>query len=243
MPMKSSGASSAGGSVLAAAIAVIMAAAGYAAGYSTGSSRAANDAKAEGYREALATVKTKLDASGLFPETRLTSLRGTVRSAGGDAIDIEVAQTVANPLDEPAPLVRHVTLAKDASVVRATPKSDDARFKELEAYEKAAAAARAKGEAPPAAPLSYAEEKISVGDLKPGDTVIVVADGDIARAGSFVATGVRMETGPVGAPSVLAPNAPTPAPTPTGSTTPPPAATTPPPTPIAPPPAAPAPTP
>lgn len=240
--MKNAGASPAGKGALPVIIAVIMAVVGYAAGYTSGASRI-DSARAEGAREALASAKAKLDASGLFPETHLTSLRGTVKAVSGDALDIDVAQTVANPLDAQAPLVRHVTLAKDASVIRMKAKPEAARFKELDEYEKAVKAAQEKGTTPPAAPLSYEEEKIALSDLKAGDTVIVDALTDIARAESFAATSVRAESRPAAAPAPATPTAPTPAPTPSSPTAPPPAAPTPPPTPTAPPAPAPAPAP
>lgn len=217
-------------------IAVILAVVGYAVGYKTGSSQVYESAKAEGYREALQADKAKVSAGAIFPETHLTSLRGTVKSVNGDTLDIEVGQTVTNPLDEQAPLVRHVTVTKDTAVIRSTQKSDATTFKELDDYEKAVRAAQDAGKQPPSPPLSYTVEKIQLSDLKAGDLVIVDAQSDIARAESFVATSVRMETQPAVAQPPATPTAPTAAPAPS-ATTPPPAATTPPPTQTPPPPA------
>jgi len=192
-----------------AVIAVIMALAGYAVGNKVGSQGNAS-AKEEGYRAGLAAAKTKVDAAGSFQAPHLTSLRGTVTNVGADSLDINVEQTVTNPLAEQAPLVRHVTLAKDAVIMRTTQKSDAATFKDLADYEKAVKAARDAGKQPPEAPLSYTFVKISLGDIKTGDIVVVESTSDIAMAGSFVATSVRVETQTAAAAPPATPTASTP---------------------------------
>ena len=180
---------------LTAVIAVAMALGGYAVGYQMGGTKGGGDAaKAEGYREGMAAAKAKVDASGAYLMPHLTSLTGKVTATGSGTMDIQVAQTVSNPLAEQAPLVRHVTLANGATIVRATQKSDAAVFKDLADYEKAVKAAQAAGKEPPAPPLSYDVETITLADVRVGDEVIVESASDIAMTETIMATSVRVVT-------------------------------------------------
>lgn len=206
-------------------LAVIVGGAGFAGGYAMGSSRV-EGAKAEGYQEGLAAAKTKVDQGGLYAAPHLTSLHGTIKSVSATGFDMEVEQVIQNPLAEPAPLVRHVTLAADATILLTTQKSDAAVFKDLEAYEKAVKDARAKGQSEPQPPLSYDAKKITLDDLKAGDTVTVDSKEDIALAASIVATAVRVESAAAATAAPTTPTSSTPPATP-GTTQAPPSNTSP----------------
>jgi len=168
--------------------------------------------KSAAYEQAVSDIKLKLQAAGyLAPLGETKSISGTVTAVGTDSLDIDANQLSTNPLEEPTPVKRHVTVGADTKIVKVeplSPEESDAAMKnfmdEQKKYQAAMAAGKVATVVPPVPPVMETIIDIKLSDLAEGDTVIVGADQDIARAESFTATEVKLAaraTTPIGAPS------------------------------------------
>lgn len=167
--------------------------AGYGAGrVSTGTPvNPLSTSKGGSYQDGYNAAKKKIDDAHVFPPapTSATSLSGTVKSVGTGSLVMDVVISSPNPLEElSVPMERTVTLASAAKIQKESPKTPDEFQKEMDAYQKAAAA----GGAPAAPPSTMKLVPISLQDLKAGDAVTVTADHDILREAAFSATEIDL---------------------------------------------------
>jgi len=158
------------------------------------------------YQDGYNAAKKKIDDAHVFPPapTEATSLTGTIKSIGTDSIVIEVVIASPNPLDElNYPRERTVTLSSATKYEREISKTPEEFQKDMDAFQKAAAA----GGAPVTPPSSIKLEPIAFQNLKVGDTVTVVADHNILPEASFQATEIVLNATAV-SPIPPPPNAP-----------------------------------
>jgi hypothetical protein len=164
------------------------------------------EVKIGSYQDGYNAAKKKIEDSHVFPPapTEAASLTGTIKSIGTDSIVLEVVITSPNPLDElNYPKERTVTLTSATKFEREAPKTPEEFQKDMDAFQKAAAA----GGAPVTPPSSLKLEPIALQDLKVGDTVTVMADHNILPEASFQATEIDLSPTAV-SPVALPPNAP-----------------------------------
>jgi len=188
-------------------------------GYSLGTRQSTQQKNAD-YQQAVEEMKSKLDAAGLLPRTPGTNtISGTVTVVSDNALDIDAEQVTVNPLDEPAPIQRHVSINAETKITRFISRSEEeinADLAEFEAAQKKfnqAVRAGKLGE-PPVPPISTVSEDIRLSDIKKGEQVTVTAADNITYAAEFVAATITVVTEAAPPAADTIPSEPTPPPAP-----------------------------
>lgn len=143
-------------------------------------------------------TKKLMDAGIIMPDNEVRSITGTVQAISGNTVTLAVPSLNRNPLSEPTPTTRTITIADGTMVTLRKERNMDEFMKEVDAYQKAmfersesqtgpegAASAPAKEIAPP---QQYTETTITLSDIKVGMRVTVSAEADILRAEQITAT-------------------------------------------------------
>jgi hypothetical protein len=186
---------------------LILVAAGFLVGAITGLLAGYRQGKSDEMR----AVTSRMTASGAFPKSLpLHSLNGTVIAVSSDGFEIQVMQTVRNPLANPAPLTRTVKVTASTKMTETVRKSD-AEFKaDVDAFQ--LALKNAAPGTPAVPPQPFTEKTVALSDIQEGMRVFVTSDVDLTTAASITATAVSVQEGPG---NVAPPPMPSAPPTPT----------------------------
>lgn len=138
-------------------------------------------------------AKEKLEQSGILPPepTEIFTVSGTITKISENTIFLKADPVVLNPLAEPAPENRVITVTQQTKFVKQTPKTPEEITKESENFRKALAALE-PGATPPTPPIPYNEEEIELTDIKAGDTISVTSDQNIKMTTTFEAKEIRV---------------------------------------------------
>lgn len=179
----------------------------------------------KGYDKGYADAKAKVEGANLFGTAALAllSLSGTITSVGDGFIDINVPQTVKNPLDEPAPTTRRVNVTADTKIILEVAKTPTEIQKEREKYDKAfedyRETVQKQGDSGPIPllPQNSERKEVTLSELETGMSVTVISASDVTRTATFTATEIvwreagALGAGPVGpGPQPLIPPPPAP---------------------------------
>ncbi|MCK4858383.1 MAG: hypothetical protein KAT58_10470 [candidate division Zixibacteria bacterium] len=134
--------------------------------------------------------------SDLIPALETTVLTGTITAITPEKLEVEVLQVISNPLEQPAPTKRVVSLGADTKLFWATLFTEQESVAAEESYNKAHEAWQKQIDAglemdPPEPPGENKLEKIELSRLITGMTVKIIASENIATATSFEA--IRIE--------------------------------------------------
>ena len=195
MPGKAAGMSRHGMRFL---VGVVLLLAAFLIGYSLGAVQTKQSYQ-KGLSDGWENARQKVADSGMMPNPVSNSLSGTITEVGSDYVKIQVPQTVLNPLEQPAPLTRKVTIDSDTTIEQLRPLTDtereDARDRFFELQEEFEEALAAGETATPPDP-SIMDAKIttvSLSDLETGMSVTVRSEDDIATIESFTADAIRVQ--------------------------------------------------
>ncbi len=177
---------------------VLLAVGTYAWGYSAGLKRSAEQ-KAAGYQEAIGQIRDRLANSGfLAPASANRSVDGTVTAVGAGVLEIDAAQLVVNPLDQPAPIARRIEVGSGTKITKSVLKSAEALQAEMKTFEEAQkkfdqAFRSGKSDlTPPLPPTDNDIVVIELSDIKKGDRVRVAAAADMTYSADFAATEITV---------------------------------------------------
>lgn len=198
------------------AVAFAMLIIGYIAGAYLDGAKSYQRGLNDGMTSARQALADKFEKAGFSAsETPIQEISGTVVSISGNVIEVEAPQYITNPLADPAPTVRRVTVPEGVAV---TARRQFSAQEMQEAFAKhrreqidfdLAVSSGASPASIPVPPKLYEERTTTLADITPGMTVIVMANENILRAESITATGVALiEAAPApDAPSPVAPPA------------------------------------
>lgn len=192
---KAAGSGAAGALILA----VVALGLGFYAGFVMGGKQQWGVGYSAGVASAKKDLAARIDASlgAIPPAEDVKSVTGTVIEKTGDAVIIETAQLVRDPLAEPAPVRRTVRVTAGTTVTVAEPVPQakltalEAEFRaKQDAYLKDLAAGK-QGTAP-TAPSPLAEREGKTDDIAVGQEVTVTAKDGILRASTIDAVSIRI---------------------------------------------------
>lgn len=153
----------------------------------------------EGYQAGVDFARTRLAEIGFLPsnDSPVAMMDGTVKSVSGNAVTLEFEAINLDPLIE-GKVTKQVTVESAVGVEKHIQRDGDDLEKEILEYEKALEAFFKKLESNPGGelgdepkqPLPYTIEKLAASDLKEGDLIRVMTDGDFKASDSVAANQV-----------------------------------------------------
>jgi hypothetical protein len=153
----------------------------------------ANNGYADGYAAGANDIAKKLTDSGLLPPiiSEIKTVSGTVKSVGGDRLEIAVEPLTQNPLDTQGPSERTAIVSDATKITEMIPMTPAERDATMKAFEKNAKDGKI---APP--PVLFSTKQASMNDIKIGTVVTVTADNNIKNAATIDATAIEFVAAP-----------------------------------------------
>jgi len=154
------------------------------------------------YEAEISKLQNQIEkAKKFFPSvSEIRTLSGAIQEIKNNTIFLKSGAS-SNPFEE-LPQVREVVVTENTKIIKQKPKDSKLLQEEMADYQKALEEAQKEPSATtvfPTPPMPFAEEEITIADLKVGDQITVEANENIKTKTRFEASRIILQQSPIAA--------------------------------------------